>query len=144
MIVATPAHGRFTFRTCEGQARARGIGASPARHDPGRVSSRVLAQVPIDGSRAPRAVRAWRSPDLLDALQAEVIRFKKRGIDDPFVYVDMRKWAPKWAKTDLADDAAVPEVSKDIRDLAKAVHWQPRATPRVAPHPRLRLRKWQA
>ena len=103
-----------------GQASTRVAGVALARHDPGRVPSRVLAQVQGAGSRAPRVFCALCSPDLLDALQAEVIRVKKRGIDTPFVYVDLRKWYPKWARTDSTDDVAAPEVSKDIRDLAKA------------------------
>ena len=97
---------------------------------------------PRTGSRAPRGLRAPDSPDLLDALQAEVLRLKKRGIEWPFVHVDLRKWAPTWARADSYDADTVSDVSKDIRDLAKA---QRAFSGGPAAHRlRARARKWLA
>ena len=52
----------------------------------------------------------------------EISKLHKRGIADAYVYSDLRKWLPAWAK--LADswdaeDEPAP-VSREIRELAKA------------------------
>ena len=73
---------------------------------------------------------------MLDALSAEVARRKRQAAREEgtrvFVYSDIRKWIPEWARTgprDLEEDVdAAGSVSKDIRDLAK-----------VASHARRRL-----
>ena len=69
--------------------------------------------------RESRVLCASLTSDLLDAHQAEIFRFKKRGIETPLAHVGPRKWAPARARVVVTDDVAASEVSKDIRDLAK-------------------------
>lgn len=59
---------------------------------------------------------------MTDALMSEISRLQKRGIADAYVFSDLRKWLPAWAKVaDRCDgDEEQAPVSREIRELAKA------------------------
>ncbi|CAK0789262.1 unnamed protein product [Prorocentrum cordatum] len=68
------------------------------------------------------------SSDMLDALNAEVLKRQKKESSEEarvFLYSDIRKWVPEWARSgprDFEEEAdGSSGASKDIRDLAKEV-----------------------
>ncbi|CAK0889687.1 unnamed protein product, partial [Prorocentrum cordatum] len=84
------------------------------------------AQAISTRSRARVAPRG--ASDMLDALNAEVLKRQKKESSEEarvFLYSDIRKWVPEWARSgprDFEEEAGGSSgASKDIRDLAKEV-----------------------
>ena len=69
----------------------------------------------------------WPKPSAVDAVANEAARLTKRGIAEPFVYVDIKTFVPPWAEVPkpaagdaVATDAA--ELSEDECDQSKGFH----------------------
>ena len=112
-----------------GKAGPRTLGPYPRQGVAGQPPAGFLAQA------RSRARARWFSPfvpragssDMLDALNAEVVKRQKKEAGEEarvFLYSDIRKWVPDWARSgprDLEEETDGPSgASKDIRDLAKA------------------------
>ena len=71
------------------------------------------------------ASRHWPKQSLVDNLGHEVSKQKKAGVDSPFIYCDMRKWAPEWAigscDEEPVEEPANAAASRDIHALAEAI-----------------------
>ena len=62
----------------------------------------------------------WRQADLVDHLNAELVKLQRKQVADPFVFVELRKWLPEWAAASPADEpSGHSDVSKEIAELAK-------------------------
>ena len=117
-----------------GKAGPRAPGPYPRQGVAGQPPARVLAQARSRARWISRLVSCAGSSDMLDALNAEVVKRQKKESSEEarvFLYADIRKWVPDWARSGPRDDEeeadAATGVSKDIRDLAKAR--APRALP---------------
>ena len=64
----------------------------------------------------------WPRSAAVDALESDAKRLVRRGIKRPFVFVDLNKFLPFWAKSKSATDEADegPTMSRDLRDLSRA------------------------
>ncbi len=67
----------------------------------------------------------WPMSAAVDALATEASRLKKKGIDDPYVYVDVKTFMPPWAELQSADievlSDAEDEQSKGSQALASVL-----------------------
>ena len=61
----------------------------------------------------------WPRAAAANWLAAEVAKAKKRGVQKPFVLVDLAKFLPPWAGKAQPDEDE--EMSKEAKDLAKAL-----------------------
>ena len=103
---------------------------------PRRTSACCRRSFGRGGRRAAHRAGAYcgdsaRSSEATDALMCEVSKLQKRGIEHAYVFSDLRKWLPSWAKlADRCDGDEEPvPVSREIRELAKAcVAARPRAS----------------
>ena len=77
---------------------------------------------------------------VVDSLATEVSKLRKKGVPNPFVFVEIRKFVPYWCAEllDLNDSDDEGQTSKEIKDLARALGAQSKA-----PRP-LNLLQWQA
>ena len=77
-----------------------------------------LPKITLDGLPA----KNWPRAVLVDNLANECRRQQKQGVENPFVFTDIRKWVPEWGLTAAPEDPDEGSdiVSKEIKQLTEA------------------------